>query len=170
MARTADIAPSRSEAPEPLHANLCWLLGQASHTLTTEMTAALEELGVSPRGYAVLSTALTGHHTQTELVRMIGLDKTTLVVTLDELEQAGLAARQPSGEDRRARIVTVTKAGERKVREAEEIHERIRKDVLDALPAKQRKVFVEALTRLVCDRLSEPAVCSQPVRRRASRG
>lgn len=170
MASTTPIAPPHPEAPEPLAANLCWLLGQASYTLTTELTAALEDLGISPRGHAVLSTALTGDHTQTELARMIGLDKTTLLVALDELEEAGLAERKASGEDRRARIVSVTKAGERKVRAAEAVHDRIRKDVLDALPVKERKVFIDALTRLVCERLHEPAVCSQPVRRRASRG
>ena len=62
----------------------------------TEMTAALEDLGLAPRSHTVLVTAMTGAYTQTELARIIGLDKTTMVVTVDELEQAGLAERQPS--------------------------------------------------------------------------
>jgi hypothetical protein len=37
------------------------------------------------------------------------------------------------------------------------------------LPARDRKVFLDALTRLVTERLSEPVACSQPVRRRAPR-
>ena len=44
---------------------------------------------------------------------MIGLDKTTMVVTVDELERAGLAERQASSTDRRARIIKVTPAGRR---------------------------------------------------------
>ena len=36
---------------------------------------------------------MTGAYTQTELARLIGLDKTTMVVTVDELEAAGLAKR-----------------------------------------------------------------------------
>ena len=67
-------------APEPLAANLCWLLSQAGHALTTELTAGLEGLGISPRGYCVLTSAMTGDHTQTELARMVGIDKTTMVV------------------------------------------------------------------------------------------
>ena len=62
---------------------------------------------------------MRGEYTQTELARIVGLDKTTMVVTLDELEAAGLAERRPSATDRRARVVAVTKAGERKVRQAD---------------------------------------------------
>jgi MarR family transcriptional regulator for hemolysin len=157
------------EAPQPLTANLCWLLSHASHSMTTELTAALECLGISPRAHAVLTAAMTGDHTQTELARMVGLDKTTMVVTLDELEAAGLAQRRPSSKDRRARVVAVTEAGERKVLEAEEIARRIHADVLGTLPTRDREIFLGALTRLVTGRLSEPVACSQPVRRRAPR-
>jgi MarR family transcriptional regulator for hemolysin len=149
--------------------DLCWLLSRASYTLTTELTAGLESIGVSPRAHCVLTAAMTGDHTQTELARMVGLDKTTMVVTLDELEAAGLAERRPSSEDRRARVIAVTKAGKRKVDEAEAIAERIRADVLSVLPEDEREVFLEALTRLVGGRLSEPVACSQTVRRRAPR-
>lgn len=151
----------------PLSANLCWLLSTAAHSLTTEMTRAMEGLGVSPRAFSVLTTALAGDHTQTELARMIGLDKTTMVVTLDELEAAGLAERRPSPTDRRARVIAVTAAGERKVREAEEIAGRTNEAVLGALDPDEREAFLRALTRLVGERLSEPVACAKPVRRRA---
>jgi MarR family transcriptional regulator for hemolysin len=154
----------------PLSTNLCWLLARASHSLNTEMTAALESLNVSPRAQHVLGTALRGEYTQTELAKLVDLDKTTMVVTMDELEAKGLAERRPSPADRRARIVAVTEAGARKVRESEEIVERVHTDVLESLPAKERRVFLEALTRLATERLSEPVECMQAPRRRAPRG
>jgi len=135
--------------------------------LTTEFTAALEDSGISPREHSVLATAMTGEFTQTELARMVGLDKTTMVVTLDELEANGLAERRRSRADRRARVIAVTTAGEAKVSEAEVVLARVREDVLSALPASERQVFLRALHRLVCDRLSEPVQCSHPVRRRS---
>jgi DNA-binding MarR family transcriptional regulator len=153
----------------PLTSNLCWLLSQASHTLTTELTAALEGTGISPRANMVLESAMGAQHTQIELAKLVGLDKTTMVVTLDELEAAGLAERRPSSTDRRARVIAVTKAGERKVREAREIISKVHADVLSALPANERKAFLGSLSRLVTDRLSEPVACEQPVRRRAAR-
>jgi MarR family transcriptional regulator for hemolysin len=158
-----------SVSAPPLSANLCWLLSTASHSLTTEMTRAMEGLGVSPRGFSVLTTALCGAYTQTELARMIGLDKTTMVVTLDELEAAGLAERRPSATDRRARVIAVTEAGERKVREAEAIAARTNEHVLEALDPDEREAFMVALTRVVGERLSEPVACTRPVRRRAPR-
>jgi MarR family transcriptional regulator for hemolysin len=153
----------------PLTDNLSWLLSRASWTLTTELTRALEDMGLSPRAHAVLAAAVTGDHTQTELARMVGLDKTTMVVTLDELEAAGLAERRPAPADRRARVVAVTSAGRKKLKKAELIGERIRDDVLSALPEEDRERFVDALATLVCGRLSEPVECTAPPRRRAPR-
>jgi MarR family transcriptional regulator, transcriptional regulator for hemolysin len=170
MGQGANVPTSaRGESPEPLCTDLCWLLSRASYTLTTELTAALEEMRLSPRAHHVLATAMTGHYTQIELARLVGLDKTTMVITLDELEAAGLAERRPSSEDRRARVIAVTRAGARKVRAAAEIFDRIRDDVLSVLPQHDREVFVGALRQLVTGRLSEPSATAQPVRRRAPR-
>jgi MarR family transcriptional regulator, transcriptional regulator for hemolysin len=153
------------EAQAPLTSDLCWLLSRASHNLMTELTAALEEVGVSPRAHAVLSTALTGEHTQTEIAKQVGLDKTTMVVTVDELEAAGLAERRPSSTDRRARVVAVTDAGKRSVTEADKVLNRVRDDVLSDVEPEERRVFLDVLSRLACGRLSEPVQCAQTVRR-----
>jgi MarR family transcriptional regulator, transcriptional regulator for hemolysin len=159
-------AEQTAEAPAPLVSDLCWLLSRASHGLTTEFTAALEELGISPREHSVLFTAMTGEFTQTEIAKMVGLDKTTMVVTVDELERAGLAERRPSSTDRRARVIVVTDAGVRLVCEADEVLDRVRDDVLAALEPDERYVFLKALGTLVCGRLAEPAACMHPPRRR----
>jgi MarR family transcriptional regulator, transcriptional regulator for hemolysin len=153
-------------APAPPAENLAWLLAQASHALTVEMTAALEDLGLSPRGHCVLATAMTGEFTQTELAHAVGLDKTTMVVTMDELEAKGLAERRPSKTDRRARVIAVTKPGEKKVAQGKKLVEQVQADVLAALPASQREAFVRGLAGLVGGRLSEPCECGTPVRRR----
>jgi DNA-binding MarR family transcriptional regulator len=160
-------APGWAEPPPPLASDLCWLLARVSHALTTEMTAVLEDSGISPRGHTVLVTAISGAYTQTELARMIGLDKTTMVVTVDELEAAGLAERRPSSTDRRARVIAVTAAGKQKMLEAENVLDRVREDVLGALPVDERPVFLQALGRLACGRLSAPVPCTHPVRRRS---
>jgi MarR family transcriptional regulator for hemolysin len=153
-------------ADESLSDNLGWLLARASQSLTAQLTAGLAELGLSPRAHCVLSTAISGEYTQTALAQAVGLDKTTMVVMLDELEAAGLAERRPAAGDRRARIVAVTKAGARKVEKSGEIVARVQAEVLASLPARERDQFVGALARLVGDRLAEPAVCRASVRRR----
>ena len=156
-------APAPADVPAD---DLSWLLWQASHVLKTQLTAALEAVGISPRAHHVLKKAVTGELTQIELAQAIGLDKTTMVVTLDELEDAGLARRRPSATDRRARIVEVTAKGRRKLAQGEEIVDRVHADALAALPPAERKAFLAALCRLVSDPLSKPADCAHPVRRR----
>jgi MarR family transcriptional regulator, transcriptional regulator for hemolysin len=167
-ARTAE-ASSAAEAedcPQCLTANLGWLLSQASYALATEFGAALEPLGISPRSYCVLAAAMSAEHSQTELTHLVGVDKTTMVVTLDALEESGLAERRPSAEDRRARVIAVTSKGEKTVAKARELIEAVQADVLSALPAEERKRFVASLDRLVSDRLAEPVDCAEAPRRR----
>jgi MarR family transcriptional regulator, transcriptional regulator for hemolysin len=165
---SATTAPTPSVWPEPLEplgSDLCWMLSRASHSLTTELTSALEGFGISPRAHAVLAAAMGGEHTQTDLARLVGIDKTTMMVTLDELEAAGLAERRPLSTDRRARLVVVTKSGQKKIREVTKVFDRVREDVLGVLPEDEREVFLRCLGRLACGRLSEPVQCSHPVRR-----
>ena len=160
------------EAPETTNCftgNLAWLLYRAHWALAAELTAALVPTGVSPRGYHVLKAALSGEHTQTELAAMVGLDKTTMVVTVDELEREGLAERRLSPHDRRARIVSVTAIGKRKVAEAEKVKERIQAEVLDELSAREGQALMDSLSKLVEGRLAEQVECTPPLRRRVPR-
>jgi MarR family transcriptional regulator, transcriptional regulator for hemolysin len=163
------VKEASSQSEQPLADHLAWLLSRASYALTTELTAGLASVGVSPRGHCVLSAASSGEFTQTELAATVGVDKTTMVVTLDELEAAGLVKRLPASHDRRARIVAVTKAGTRKIAEGREVVKRIQEDVLTALPASQREMFMDALVVLVKERLSEGVECTPSVRRREPR-
>jgi DNA-binding MarR family transcriptional regulator len=156
--------------PTDLGTDLGFLLGQANYAVSTELTAGLAELGIVPRDYCVLSTALGGELTQNRLAEMCALDKTTMVVTVDGLERAGLAERRPSALDRRARIISVTKRGERVIEQAREIIAHVYDEILGDLPARERQAFVSALVRLTAGRLATPAQCDKPPRRRAPRG
>jgi DNA-binding MarR family transcriptional regulator len=149
--------------------NLGWLLGHANHVLATEIAVPLAPLDLGARGFCVLSTALGRELTQKELGQEIGVDKTTLVVTLDELERKGLARRATSGSDRRARVICVTDAGARKVAQGEAIIESVQQDVLSALPAGERAAFLSALRRLNGGRLAEPVPCAAAPRQREPR-
>ena len=119
MVDMATEAP-QTDSPETaqgncLMGNLGWMLDQANHALGCEVAAALAPLDLGQRGFCVLSAAVDAELTQTELAGLIGLDKTTMVVTVDDLERKGLALRVPSPTDRRARVIKVTDAGREKV-------------------------------------------------------
>ena len=100
---------------------------------------------------------------------MVGLDKTTMVVTLDELEAAGLAERRPSPTDRRARVIAVTKAGAAQGARGRGDRRRGSATTCSACcrPASARPSS-DALTKLVGDRLAEPVAVRAPGAPRAA--
>jgi len=70
---------------------LLFVATQAAQTLATEQ---LQPLGLSARGWGVLSTlAESGPLTQIELATALAIDRTAMVYLLDELEQSGLVQR-----------------------------------------------------------------------------
>lgn len=90
-----------ASAPSRTVVDLSFLFSQASHVLETQMAAAFTEIGITPREYCVLFHAQEAERTQIQLAKISDLDKTTMVVTVDELEKAGLA-EQPAVEHRPA--------------------------------------------------------------------
>lgn len=80
------------------------------------MHAAIGELaekhGLQLRDYIVLSAlVMQANLTQLALGKALGIDKTTLMIQLDRLEEKGLIVRRADPRDRRARIPEATAAG-----------------------------------------------------------
>jgi MarR family transcriptional regulator, transcriptional regulator for hemolysin len=149
--------------------DLSYLLAHTSHVLATQMFVAMASIGITPRAYCVLFHAMQAERTQIQLAGIADLDKTTMVVTVDELERAGLAERRPSSTDRRARIISVTDAGRKAVAEGTRIADGVHRAALDALPGAERDVLVSALSRLAAGYLAGPAGSDRPVRRARQR-
>ena len=154
-----------TRAPDRTVPDLSFLLTHAGHVLATRMSAAFADLGIGPRAYCVLFHALQAERTQIELAEISDLDKTTMVVTVDELERAGLAERRPSSTDRRARVIAVTPAGEEAVARGTEVADRVHREALESLPEELRDVLLDALTRLVRGHLATPVESGRTVRR-----
>jgi DNA-binding MarR family transcriptional regulator len=138
------------DPPEGLVSNVCWLLSRANWLQKAEVEAALLSSGLTTRQHQMLTAALGGDSTQTQLANILGLDKTTMMVTLDELEREGLAERRPLPTDRRARLVAVTAEGRKRLRKADKAFAEANERVLSRLPEDERIVFLQALERLAC--------------------
>jgi DNA-binding MarR family transcriptional regulator len=163
-------SPATDSATQaPIDVDLLFLVNQAAFALTAEMTSALADIAITPREFCVLSHALKGDLTQIKLAELSALDKTTMVVTLDKLEKAGLAERRLSHTDRRARIVAVTPAGKRAVGKAQGIVARMYGNVLAVLPEDDREVFLHSLSTLVASRLAQPSHVERPTGLRRTR-
>lgn len=145
--------------------DLSFLLDHTSHVLRTRMAAALAEIGLTARMHCVLVHALEGERTQIQLAEIGDMDKTTMVVTVDALESAGLAERRPSSRDRRARIIAVTEEGARLAERSQQIVDQVHKDALSTLPDSDRVVLLRALNQLAEEHLATPVENPRPVRR-----
>lgn len=151
--------------PAPAEPDLSFLLDHVGHVLRTRMAAALAEIGLTARMHCVLVHALEEERTQIQLAEIGDMDKTTMVVTVDALEQAGLAERRPSAVDRRARIISVTEKGAEVARRSQEIVDGVHRAALDTLTEDEAKVLVRAMSRLVQGHLATPVEAPQAVRR-----
>ncbi|MFJ3701627.1 MULTISPECIES: MarR family winged helix-turn-helix transcriptional regulator [Streptomyces] len=153
------LTPTRT-APD-----LSFLLDHTGHVLRTRMAAALAEIGLTARMHCVLVHALEEERTQIQLAEIGDMDKTTMVVTVDALEKAGLAERKPSTRDRRARIIGVTEEGARIAARSQEIVDRVHQDALGTVPEGDREVLLRTLNQLATGHLATRSENPRPVRR-----
>jgi MarR family transcriptional regulator, transcriptional regulator for hemolysin len=100
------------QTPPALREAFGWTLARLSQSFVGALNAALAEVDLSMRSFAVLATAADrAARTQLEIAPVVGLDKSTLVATIDELERRGLIERRTDPADRRARVIESTEAG-----------------------------------------------------------
>jgi DNA-binding MarR family transcriptional regulator len=136
--------------PDPLSDRLGYLLKQAYATLAAGMADALAPFRLSPRELGVLSViAATGQQSsQMEIAEQLGVDRTSMVGVIDALEAKGYVERRRSDRDRRRNVVTLTRAGERCLNEAEQAREDVERSFLSPLDARDAAALTEALAAL----------------------
>ncbi|MFE7410672.1 MarR family winged helix-turn-helix transcriptional regulator [Streptomyces laurentii] len=113
MTTTSPSEPVPASTPgSGLHDDLHWLFARLKQGLATAGTAVVREHGMSLWGYTVLLAVVDAPaRSQLALAQAVSVDKSKLVLILDELEAAGLVRRRPDPSDRRARIVEATGEG-----------------------------------------------------------
>lgn len=144
-----------------------WLMSRASHAIGAALMESLAPLGLNLRNYTVLiaaeRAAIEGApQTQLALAQSGRLDKSTMVVAVDALEEEGLVERRSDPKDRRARIVVPTDAGRELLARAEGVVLGVEDEVLADLSAEELRVLRSLLTRLVVGRRpadDEPGSC-----------
>src|ERR1700754_3075271 len=82
---------------------------------------------------------------QTALVEMTGIDRSTLAEMVRRLLERQLLSRERTEEDARANAVAITQAGRKALKSARAASDRAERALLDALPAAERARFVKSL-------------------------
>jgi DNA-binding MarR family transcriptional regulator len=108
-----------------------------------------ERFGLHPKEFGALRViAAEPGHTQQALCSAAGVDPSSMVATLDELERRGLAERRPHPSDRRKRAVYITSEGERVAAGAQAIAAEAGAELLGALTDAERAELNRLLRKL----------------------
>jgi DNA-binding MarR family transcriptional regulator len=135
-----------ADAPVTEYAGqLFFRLWRASHT---GVAAALGSLGLTPALFALLNVIGAREGAiQQELGSVMGIDPSTMVSLIDQLEGAGLAKRRPSPRDRRAREVTITPKGQRVLDRGRKAAAGVEDELLRGLSGAERDQLLALLRR-----------------------
>lgn len=172
MSPTASADDDRAAAPGGrLHGDLHWVFARLKQALATAEAAAVREHRMTLWGYTVLmAVAEAPTRSQLALAQAVSVDKSKLVLILDELEAAGLVRRRPDPTDRRARIVEATGRGRRVLDAARADIEAVEGQLLadldpparDALRATLRQLVGPPAARVEAGRPPENPCAPQP--------
>ena len=97
-----------------------------------------------------LLTALEHHDgaSQTALVDITGIDRSTLAEMVRRMLDKGLLSRERTEEDQRANAVAISPSGRKALRSARTASERAERALLESLPAMERQRFVRLLAQI----------------------
>jgi DNA-binding MarR family transcriptional regulator len=139
-----------SRLPASLRGSLCWPLARVGQAIVAAHNDALSEYGLNLRTFAVLAMVAHGPtRSQLEIAKAVGLDKSTLVATLDSLEAVGLLERRPDPADRRARVVVATEKGRMLVDQAAEVVKETETRILSGVSCEDASRIKETLIALM---------------------
>lgn len=154
---------TRRRKQQPLDLELCaqvastcpaMALGRATRYIESVFADAFEGTGLGTRQFSLLvAVALRGPCTVSQLARVRGLSPATVSRNLVRLERDG-AVQVTSGEDRRERMVSLSKAGKKTLSTALEAWQSAMRE-LEATVGRQRLRELHALSREVRDALDD---------------
>jgi DNA-binding MarR family transcriptional regulator len=129
---------------------LGYLLGRSHLEHRAIAERALASLGLSGKGFgALILLVQEGPLSQQRLGRRQGVDRTTMVAVVDELESSGYVERRRDPSDRRAYSLHATAKGREVLQRAAEATQRAEHEFLAPLPAADRRRLKQMLRTLL---------------------
>jgi DNA-binding MarR family transcriptional regulator len=120
------------------------------HVASKQFSARLEKLGLTTRMWGALNVLdVEGPLNQQVLGKCTGIDPSSMVSTVDDLEAAGLVERRRHPSDRRAHAIHITENGRETLTRGRQLARGAQEDLLAPLTAEERKQLHELLLRLV---------------------
>lgn len=146
--------PSSDAPVSEFAGQLFFRLWRATHTRTADVLGAI---GLTPALFALLNVIGAREGAiQQELGATLGIDRSTMVSLIDQLEEAGLAKRRTSATDRRAREIAITPKGRRLLQRARVSIAKVEDEVLAGLSGQERIELLSLLRRALDSAPAQP--------------
>ena len=144
-----DTAPAQRGLPDALTRYTGFLLSRMGVVTQKRFAARLEEVGLTPRMWGALNVLdAEGPMSQNELCNDVGMDPSSMVSTIDELEAKGLVQRRRHPSDRRAHALHVTGAGRKALAQGRHLAAEAQEELLAPLDQHEREQLHSLLLRL----------------------
>jgi DNA-binding MarR family transcriptional regulator len=146
---TSEELPGPPAVHRALARNTGFLLSRLGTVGQRRFTARIATLGLNVRMWGALNVLdAEGALSQHQLGRCIGIDPSSMVGTIDELEAAGLVERHRHPSDRRAHALHVTDRGRETLAEGRKLARAAQDELLAPLDAAEREQLHALLLRL----------------------
>src|SRR5438094_8622327 len=151
--------------PSVLAARVGFLLARAHLVAREKADRALDDIGISMKGFAALATLVSdGPMSQQRLSQRIRMDPATMVDVIDSLEQSGNIVRRRNPKDRREYALQTTAKGRALLARARRAVLAAERDVLQGLDPKEEGVLKELLRRIARADRSDHLASEEQVR------
>ena len=145
-----DAAVAPPAVPEALTRYTGFLLSKMGTITQKRFSTRLEALELTPRMWGALNVLeAAGTITQHGLCKQTGMDPSSMVATIDDLEKKGLVERRAHPSDRRAYALHVTDAGRQTLARGREVVQDVQDELLAPLDDAEREQLRALLLRLV---------------------
>ena len=132
--------------PSALAARIGFLLARAHLIAREKADRALDEIGLTMKGFAALATLVSdGPVSQQRLSQRIRMDPATMVDVIDSLEQSGHILRRRNPNDRREYALQTTAKGRALLSRAQRALAAAERYTVRGLDASETKTLIELL-------------------------
>lgn len=138
------------DTPARLRGKPSWLVSKTAALAQRHIGETMSAVGARGYHFAILAALDEfGPASQVAIGQRCRIDRSDMHAMLTELESQKYVARQPDPDDRRRNLITLTAAGERRLRELDAVLTAAQDEIFGGLTTAERDRLIRLLTRVL---------------------
>ena len=149
-------APPCDPLPEILATRVGFLLNRSAMRIREMTEDALAPLNIYAKHYALMAVVkANGPTTQQAIGDILKIDRTTMVLLVDDAESKDLVLRNPHPTDRRCHVLSLSENGQKVFKEANRLVKKVENQFFNVLEKKEKEQLIGLLGKLFQDSKEE---------------